>query len=65
MESLLENPLANAYELPNELNDTRWRTIDGWTKWESIVKTSNGDKSVVHLVYNKLLYLFDDFKKKS
>ena len=64
MENLLENPLANAYELPIELNDTRWRTIDGWTKWESIVKTSNGDKSVIHFVYNKLLDLFDDFKFK-
>ena len=64
MESVLEDPLANAYELPIKLKDTRWSTSDGWTKWESVLKTSSGDKSVIHFVYNKLLDLFDDFKFK-
>lgn len=47
-----------------QLNDARWSAFDGWTKWESVLKTSGGDKSVIHFVYNKLLNLFDDFKFK-
>ncbi len=64
MHQVQSNPLEGATELPIKLNDTRWKSSDGWVKMQSVVKTSDGNKITIHYVYNKVTGAFDDFKFK-
>ena len=67
MKEVLSNPLKNAIDLskiskPIILNDSRWPSCEGWVKMQRIVIGSNGEKAIIHFVYNDTLKLFDDFK---
>ena len=64
MHQVRSNPLEGATELPIKLNDTRWKSSDGWVKMQSVVKTADGNKITIHYVYNKVTGTFDDFKFK-
>ena len=64
MHQVQSNPLDNATELPFKLKDERWSASDGWVKMQSIVENSDGTKSTIHFVYNKITGAFDDFKFK-
>ena len=64
MHQVRSNPLEGATELPIKLNDTRWKSSDGWVKMQSVVKTADGNKITIHYVYNKVTGAFDDFKFK-
>ena len=64
MHQVRSDPLEGATELPIKLNDTRWKSSDGWVKMQSVVKTADGNKITIHYVYNKVTGTFDDFKFK-
>ena len=64
MHQVRSNPLEGATELPIKLNDTRWKSSDGWVEMQSVVKTADGNKITIHYVYNKVTGTFDDFKFK-
>ena len=62
MHQVRSDPLEGATELPIKLNDTRWKSSDGWGKMQSVVETVDGNKITIHYVYNKVTGTFDDFK---
>ena len=64
MHQVRSDPLEGATELPIKLNDTRWKSSDGWVKMQSVVETVDGNKITIHYVYNKVTGTFDDFKFK-
>lgn len=64
MHEVRSNPLGNSKKLPLGLGDKRWDSNDGWVKMQSIVKTSDGGKIVIHFNYNEVTGTFDDFKFK-
>ena len=64
MHQVRSDPLEGATELPIKLNDTRWKSSDGWVKMQSVVETADGNKITIHYVYNKVTGTFDDFKFK-
>lgn len=64
MHQVRSDPLEGATELPIKLNDTRWKSSDGWVEMQSVVKTADGNKITIHYVYNKVTGTFDDFKFK-
>ena len=67
MKEVMSNPLEKAIDLskiskPILLNDKRWPCSEGWVKMQRVVIGSNGEKAIIHFVYNDTLKLFDDFK---
>ena len=64
MSQIQSNPLQGATEVPIALTDPRWSAAEGWIKMQNVVTLSDGSKSVVHFVYNKVTGAFDDFKFK-
>ena len=64
MHQVRSDPLEGATELPIKLNDTGWKSSDGWVKMQSVVETADGNKITIHYVYNKVTGTFDDFKFK-
>ena len=64
MHQVQSNPLEGASELPIKLNDARWQSSEGWVKMQSVVNTTDGNKIIIHYVYNKVTGAFDDFKFK-
>ncbi len=64
MKEVMSNPLANAFEVPITMTDTRWLGTEGWVKMQRVVTLSDGTKINIHYVYNKMTGAFDDFKFK-
>nr|WP_301182725.1 RHS repeat-associated core domain-containing protein [Streptococcus suis] len=64
MKEVMSNPLANAFEVPITMTDTRWLGTEGWVKMQRVVTLSYGTKINIHYVYNKITGAFDDFKFK-
>ncbi|MCO8213951.1 RHS repeat-associated core domain-containing protein [Streptococcus suis] len=64
MKEVMSNPLANAFEVPITMTDTRWLGTEGWVKMQRVVTLSDGTKINIHYVYNKITGAFDDFKFK-
>ena len=64
MKEVMSNPLANAFEVPINMTDSRWLGTEGWVKMQRVVTLSNGTKINIHYVYNKITGVFDDFKFK-
>ncbi len=64
MKEVMYNPLANAFEVPITMTDTRWLGTEGWVKMQRVVTLSDGTKINIHYVYNKITGAFDDFKFK-
>ncbi len=67
MKEVMSNPLEKAIDLskiskPILLKDKRWPCSEGWVKMQRVVIGSNGEKAIIHFVYNDALKLFDDFK---
>ena len=66
MHEVKSDPLKNA--VPQEkikMGDSRWPTDKGWIKMRRVVEGTDGQKSVIHFVYNKVTGEFDDFKFKA
>ena len=64
MHQVRSDPLEGATELPIKLNDTRWKSSDGWVEMQSVVKTADGNKITIHYVYTKVTGPFDEFTCK-